>query len=111
MDKVIIINSESFGHGSEELGKKLMGAFLRKIWAGEDKPAAIILYNSGVKIAAAGSYVLDAVTGLMEAGVDIIACGTCVEYFKLEDSLQAARISNMEEISAIMLAAKSVVTL
>ena len=111
MDKVIIINNESFGNGSEELGKKLMGAFLRKVWAKDGKPDTIILYNSGVKIAAEGSPVLDAVTGLMEAGVDILACGTCVEFFKLENAIKAGRISNMDEISSVILNAKSVVTL
>src|SRR6056297_3311682 len=99
MEKVIIINDESFGKGSEELGKKLMGAFLRKIWSKEEKPEKIILYNSGVKIAAKGSYVLDAVNGLFESGVDILACGTCVEHFGLENSLEAARLSNMDEIA------------
>lgn len=111
MGKVIIINSESFGSGSEELGKKLMGAFLRKVWAKEEKPDTIILYNSGVKIAAEGSSILDVATGLLEAGVDILACGTCVEYYNLEDSLKAARISDMEEISSIILSSKNIVTL
>lgn len=111
MDKVILINSEYMGNGSDELGKILMGSFLRKVWANENKPDTIILYNSGVKIAAEGSAVLDAITGLLEAGVDILACGTCVEYYKLGDSIKAARVSNMEEISSIILNSNSVVTL
>jgi len=111
MNKVIIINDESFGKGSEELGKKLMGAFLRKIWAKEEKPEKIVLYNSGVKIAAQGSFVLDAVNGLFESGVDILACGTCVEHFELKDSLQAARITNMDEIASIILKSKNIVTI
>ncbi|PKM96088.1 MAG: sulfurtransferase-like selenium metabolism protein YedF [Firmicutes bacterium HGW-Firmicutes-1] len=110
MDRVIIINSESFGSGDEVLGKKLMGAFLRKVWASPNKPETIILYNSAVKIAATGSEVLDAVNGLFEAGVDILACGTCVSHFKLEKSLKAARVSNMDEIADIMLTAKTIVT-
>lgn len=111
MEKVIIINSETLGHGSEELGKRLLGAFLRKVWSKEEKPDTIILYNSGVKIAAEGSEVLDAVTGLQESGVDILACGTCVEYYKLGSSLKAARISNMDEISSIILNTNDIVTL
>jgi sulfur relay (sulfurtransferase) complex TusBCD TusD component (DsrE family) len=47
----------------------------------------------------------------MEAGVEILACGTCVNHFGLEDTLEAARISNMEEISSLMLTADKVITL
>jgi selenium metabolism protein YedF len=110
MKKVIIINSESFGNGDESLGLKLMGTFLRKLWALEQKPTAIICYNSGVKLMANGSSVLDALTGLSEAGVDILACGTCIEYFNLDDELQVGRVSNMEEIATILMTAESVVT-
>ena len=111
MKKVIIVNSESFGRGAEDLGQKLMGVFLRKLWAGEPKPVAIICYNSGVKLMAKGSNVLDALTALEEAGVDILACGTCIDYYQLEDNLQVGRISNMEEIAAMLMTADSVVTI
>jgi DsrE/DsrF-like family. len=110
MKKVIIINGESLGRGAEDLGQKLMGTFLRKLWAGELKPAAIVCYNSAVKLMTDGSNVLDALTALEEAGVDILACGTCVDYYQLEDKLQVGRISNMEEIAAMLMTADSVVT-
>lgn len=110
MQKVIILNNESFGSGDEVLGKRLMGAFLRKLWAAQKKPDAIICYNSAVKLMAKGSEVLDAMTGLFDAGVDILACGTCVDFFKLTESVEAGRVSNMEEIASIMMKADSVVT-
>ncbi|NDL66651.1 sulfurtransferase-like selenium metabolism protein YedF [Clostridiales bacterium F-3ap] len=110
MGTIIVINNEGFGQGDAELGRKLLGAFLRKLWVRQDKPEAIILYNGGVKIAARGSDILDAVKGLESAGVDILACGTCVEHFGLQDSMAGARISNMEEISNRMMTAEKVVT-
>lgn len=110
MDRVIIINNEGLGHGDRELGLKLMGAFLRKVWASPDKPQAILLYNSGVRLAAKGSEALGAMMGLYEAGVDILACGTCVEHYGLKEGMQAARISNMEEIASIILTGNHVVT-
>ncbi len=111
MEKIIIINDESFGRGDEALGKRLMGAFLRKIWASPVKPETIILYNSGVKLAAMGSEVLDAMNGLHEAGIDILACGTCIDHFGLKDDLVAARISNMEEIVGFMMKKDRVLTI
>jgi hypothetical protein len=90
--------------------KRLMGAFLRKLWAREEKPDAIICYNSGVKLMAKGSSVLDAMDGLYSAGVDILACGTCVEFYNLANDIQVGRISNMEEIALLLMTAESVVT-
>lgn len=110
MKKAFIINNEFFGQGDNDLGQKLMGAFLRKLWAKDKKPESIILYNSGVKLIAEGSPVLDAMDGLFHAGVDILACGTCVDYYQLNDKVRVGRISNMEEISEIMMTVDSVIT-
>ncbi|MFV0342962.1 MAG: sulfurtransferase-like selenium metabolism protein YedF [Anaerocolumna sp.] len=111
MSNIIVINSESMGKGDEELGRTLMGAFLRKLWAQEKKPAYIILYNSAVKLIAEGSSSLDAMDGLYSAGVDIIACGTCVEYYQLKGGLKIGRISSMDEICALLMEADKVITI
>lgn len=110
MKKVLVINNEFLGQGSEELGKRLMGSFLRRVWANQDKPEAIIFYNSGVKLCAKGSEALDAIYGLFEAGVDLLACGTCVTFYELQNKLEAARVSNMEEIATLLLTSDSVIT-
>lgn len=110
MDRIIIINKETFGSGDDGLGQKLMGAFLRKLWAKPVKPDAIILYNAGVKLAAAGSPVLEVFHGLHAASVDILACGTCVDHYGIDEASLEGRISNMEEISDLMLSSASVVT-
>lgn len=110
MDRILIINNEGLGHGDTGLGMKLMGAFLRKVWASPDKPEAILLYNSGVKLAAMGSEALGAMKGLYEAGVDILACGTCVEHYGLKGQMAAARVSSMEEIASIILTGTNIVT-
>jgi selenium metabolism protein YedF len=110
MKKVVIINSDSLGRGDDNLGQRLMGAFLRKLWAREEKPDAIICYNGGVKLIAKGSAVLDVLSGLQEAGVDILACGTCIEHFNLVNDIKVGRISNMEEIASIFMTAESVIT-
>lgn len=108
--KIVIINGESIGRGDHGLGKNLMGAFLKKLWASETKPEAMIFYNSGVKLLAEGSYVLDAMDALANLGVDLIACGTCLAFFDLEHKLRVGRISNMEEIVSILMGAETVIT-
>ncbi len=110
MSKVLIINSESMGNGSIELGARLMNVFLHKLMLAQEKPDTIILYNSGVNLAAEGSATAEAFSELTKEGVQILACGTCLEYYKLKDKLKGARISNMDEISTIMFQAESVIT-
>ncbi|BCJ93844.1 hypothetical protein acsn021_14130 [Anaerocolumna cellulosilytica] len=111
MSEIIIINSECMGKGNEELGKTLIGAFLRKLWAQEKKLSNIILYNSAVKLIADGSVVLDAMDGLFSAGVDILACGTCVEFYQLKNSIKTGRISSIDEICALIMHADKVITI
>ena len=110
MGKTIVIRSEFLGSGSDELGERLMGSFLRKLWAEDARPTTIIFYNSGVKLVAEDSKVLDALTELHAAGVDLVACGTCVGYFEVKDKVKAGRVSDMREIVSLLMNAESVVT-
>ena len=110
MAKTLIINSEYFGQGNDDLGEKLMGSFLRKIWSLDDKPAKIIFYNSAVKLLAEGSPVLDALDGLQSAGVDLIACGTCATFFEIKEKIKIGRVSDMTEIAGSILNDPEVVT-
>ena len=111
MKTVYILKSEFMGEGNDELGHKLMGAFLKKIWSRKQKPEAIIFYNSAVKLLAAGSMYLDALHGLQDSGVDLIACGTCIDFYGLTDTIEVGRVSGMEEIVDVTQTVDSVVTL
>lgn len=110
MKTAIILNDEAMGKGDNELGKKLMGAFLRKIWVKSDLPDIIVCYNSGVKLISAESSVLDALHGLYEKGVDIIACGTCLDHFEI-NQIKVGRRSDMVEITDIMMGYEKVITI
>jgi selenium metabolism protein YedF len=106
--KVIVINSDTMGHGSEELGKTLVGSFLRKLWAHDARPDAIVFYNTGVKLLTSDSDALDALHELHKNGTDLVACGTCVNYFNLQNTIGVGRISNMPEIVSILMDAQVV---
>ena len=110
MKTVIIINNNHMGHDDRELGRKILGACLRKLPASGDLEA-IVLYNSGVKLAVKGSELAGELVQLHDKGVDILACGTCVEHFDLQDRLVFDRASNMDEILATLHLADKVITL
>jgi len=103
MKTAVVINGATLGAGPDDLGEKLMGSFLRKLWAEAPKPDTIVFYNSGVKLVAEGSSVLDALTELAAAGVDLVVCGTCVGYYGLEKMIRMGRVSDMREIVSIMM--------
>jgi selenium metabolism protein YedF len=111
VNTTVVVNRDTLGHGSDELGQALVGNFLRKLWASEQHPAAIVFYNSGVRLLSAGSAVLDALDGLARGGVDLIACGTCVRFYGLEERMAAGRVSDMQEIVSRLMESDRVITI
>ncbi len=107
---VVIVSGESMGRGDDALGAKLLGSYLRTLAATDPKPDAIVLYNAAVKLLAPGSAHLEALGQLEDAGVDLLACVTCLEFFALTDSLARGSVSNMREIVQRTMAASKVVT-
>ena len=110
MKTTILITADGLGRGDDALGRQLMGNFLRKLLTQPVKPDKLIFYNAGVKLLADGSTALDAAHELQRAGVDLIACGTCVDFFKLRDEIRVGRVSDMRDIVATMNASATVIT-
>lgn len=108
---VVFIRSNFLGLGSDELGALLMRSFFYAVnQTPESLPAAVVLMNSGVLLAIEDSPVLVDLQSLAAAGVEIVACGTCLDFYKVKDLLRVGRISNMYDIYEI-LAARRVITL
>lgn len=93
--RVILIQSEGLGRGSDELGGILMANFLRLLGENSEKPAALVFWNAGVRLACEGSWALGHLKTLEEQGVAILACGTCLEYFELGDKLKVGQPTTM----------------
>ncbi len=111
MRTAVVINSNIMGKGSDELGELVMGNFFNQLLAASPLPDAVIFYNAGVKLLTAEAPVSGTLDALFKRGVDLIACGTCVTYFKLGDSLANGRVSNMQEIVSVLMRAEKVVTI
>jgi intracellular sulfur oxidation DsrE/DsrF family protein len=58
----------------------------------------MVFYNTGVKLTVQGSEVLDDLKQLESAGVQLLVCGTCLNYFEIKDKLSAGTVSNMYDI-------------
>ena len=60
-----------------------------------EKPAAVNLMNAGVKLACEGSSSADDLRLLVEGGVAVKACGTCLDYYHLTDKLEVGEVGTM----------------
>ncbi len=105
---VYVISSDTMGSGNDELGWALLQTYLQTIKDIQPLPEKIILYNSGVKQVTTESGALDALKKLQEQGVEILVCGTCLDFYQLKSALQVGQISNMYEIMHAIISADKI---
>ena len=106
---IFLIAADTIGKGSEELGRTLMKSFFYALAEAIPRPETIIFMNSGVKLATERAPELESLERLEKAGVSLLVCGTCLNYFELKDKLKAGRVSNMYEIVETMMGAGKVI--
>ncbi len=111
MGTVIFFGGEGIGVGDADLGAVLMRGATKTLGALEPLPDACLFMNAGVKLCCAGSAVLDALRDLEARGVELLCCGTCLDWFHLKDALAVGRVSNMQEILSRQNAAARVIRL
>jgi selenium metabolism protein YedF len=91
---VVFVSSHGMGRGDDALGAILMAAFLDTLSQFKEELSHVIFVNTGVKLAAAGSEVLEQIRHLEEVGAEVLVCGTCLRYFGLEERLAVGKVSN-----------------
>jgi selenium metabolism protein YedF len=106
---VVFISSDRLGRGADELGDILMRAFLHTLNQVAPLPDVLVLINTGVKLVAEGSPVLEDLQTLAEQGVEVLACGTCLNYLELTEKVAIGTVSNMYDIAETLLGAGKVV--
>ncbi len=107
---VLLILDRGLGRSDPDLGRILMKVFLATLSTTGPAPASLILMQGGVRLACSGSDCLAPLRALAEQGANILACGTCLDYFGLVNALQVGRISNMAEIVKLLGEAGKVIT-
>jgi len=108
---VVIINSDSMGKGDDSLGRKLMSSFVRKLLASGRKPEAVLFYNSGVRLLTQDSSLSLEFKAMSDSGVELLACGTCVDSYGIRPQIQVGIVSNMQEMVDRMMEADRVLTI
>jgi selenium metabolism protein YedF len=108
--KTIFLSSDQIGRGDDALGQLLVRGLLHTIGELDRPPRTIVLMNSGVRLAAEQEETMELLRKIESRGVEVLVCGTCLDYFHLLDKLGAGRVSNMYEITEKFLGPGDVVT-
>lgn len=107
---VVYVSADRMGRGVDELGGILIRAFLHTLNQVAPLPDTLVFVNTGVRLVTEGSPVLEDLQTLVDQGVDILACGTCLNYLELTGKVAIGTVSNMYDIAETLLGAGKVVT-
>ncbi len=110
-DRVLLITSDRLGDGADELGRLLMKNFLFTLLETAVQPDRILFLNTGVLLAVEGAETVEALKHLEERGVELLACGVCLDYLKKKEQLAAGQVTNMFSTAEHLLNAASVIKL
>ena len=94
---VLFVTSDKLGDGDPELGEILLRNFLITLNEASSRPDIILFLNAGVKLVVENAETVEALNNLACDGVDIAACGLCLEFYNLKEKLAVGRVSNMLE--------------
>lgn len=105
----IVISGSTMGSGDDELGKNLMKAYIFALTNVTPVPDNIIFYNGGAYLTVEGSASLEDLKNLEKAGVNIMTCGTCLNFYGIADKLSVGQVSNMYDIAQTMADSGSII--
>ena len=98
-DTVVVIASD----------KTLLKAFVFSLTQQDKLPKTILFYNGGASLTCEGSPMLEDLKALEAEGVEILTCGTCLNYYGITEKLAVGGVTNMYVIAEKMLNAGNVV--
>lgn len=106
---VMVFSSDLMGSGNDALGKVLMKGYIFAVTQLEKLPKTMLFYNGGATLTAEGSDSIEDLKHLAEEGVEILTCGTCLNYYELSDKLLVGDVTNMYTIVEKMTGASKIV--
>ncbi|WP_291320305.1 sulfurtransferase-like selenium metabolism protein YedF, partial [Desulfonatronospira sp.] len=110
MRTLVFVSTSRLGSGDDELGSKLMQNFIKTLPEMGSSLWMVVFVNSGVKLAVKDSPVLETLQNMEENQVQVLVCGTCLDFFGLADAKEAGQTTNMLDIITAMSHADKVIT-
>lgn len=110
-NRCIFITKEEMGSGNEELGQVLIKGFIYTLTETKPYPKSILLVNGGIKLSTVNEDTVANLKILEDAGVEILSCGTCLDYYDLKDELKVGSVTNMYTIVEELKNASNTITI
>lgn len=100
VNTVVAVTSPFMGTGDDKLGAMLIKGFFFALTQQDELPDSILFYNGGVKLSTEGADpdILSDIRKMEEQGVQILSCGTCLNFYGLSEKLAVGSVTNMYEI-------------
>ena len=108
-DLIVVVSSDRMGTGNDELGKVLIKGFIYAVTQLDTLPKKMLFYNGGATLTTEGSDSIEDLKSLEEQGVEILTCGTCLDYYHLKDKLVVGGVTNMYSIVESMAEAGKII--
>ena len=107
----VFFGKDYVGEGDKTLGRNLAKMMLYTLSESESLPQSIVFMNEGVKLPTSDVLdIINSINVLIEKGVKILVCGTCLNFYELAPMLKAGTVSNMYEILEELKSADKVIT-
>ena len=107
---VLMVTGEGLGRGDEDLGRHLMSRFLHEIGGQRALPEKVIFANTGARLVTEESPVLEQIRRIEDEGVQIVACGTCLERLGLLDRVAVGGRTDMSTTVTSLAQASKVIS-
>ena len=105
----VVLSADVMGQGDEKLGKSLMKAFVFALTKQDQLPQTILCYNKGAFLSCEGADTLEDLKVLEAEGVNILTCGTCLDFYGIKEKLAVGTVTNMYEIVEKMEQSKTII--
>ncbi len=108
---LLLITRNGMGDAPAELQQLVLFNFLNNLVEKGSYPESICMYAEGVKTSCAPENIVELFGTLSKAGVKIIVCQTCLNYFKLTEQVKVGTIGAIGQIIEEMSKAQKVISL
>lgn len=108
---LIILATDALGEGDPTLGRKLMLNFINTLPEMGPTLWRIVCLNAGVKLTTEGAETLPGLQKLVEQGVSLLVCGTCLNHYGLLEQKRVGETTNMLDIVTSLQHAEKIITI
>lgn len=108
---VVLVKSNVLGQGDDNLGSILMNSLMYTLTQMDGEIKCLMFLNSGVLLTTSGSPFIEHIRQLERNGVEVLSCGTCLDFYGLTEKLEVGKVGNMYAITEEMLHASKAIVL